>query len=112
MTTYGAMNRASFGDLNYEAQIKALKALKALRPISENYNALVKEWGEKNNRKEISDEALFKAVNDETERKVEVELEQFTEDEMRKIISTNKLKGAELLALDDVMAEHKDTAKK
>lgn len=107
LNAYAVASKADFSKIEYEGQVKVLNAMKAMRPVSDNYRAFVKELDEKKNRKEIAGEALVKVINDEAERIVEIDIAPFTEDEMKGVWKNNTLTGAEMLALDDVLGSKK-----
>lgn len=103
MNAYGVLSNAKFDKLDADGQVKALKCLKELRKTADGYREFVKDCNEKKKAGSISDEALYKAVAEENERRIEVSLQPFTEEEVKKIWQANALTGREMLALDDVV---------
>ena len=111
---FAVLMKCRFTELSTEGQDNAIDAIKVLRPIAKGYDEFIEKIREKYNRKEVSGEALNKAIMKEVERVVEVDVTPLSADDLKKVFrdKENKLNGAEILALDDVMAEHKETAKK
>lgn len=107
MMAYGVLSVAKYGGLDADGQVKALKNLKAMRPTAESYNKFVEDSDTRLKSGSISNDALYKAIKEENAREVELDIEPFTQDEIRKLWAGNQLTGAQMLALDDAVTEKK-----
>lgn len=108
VNVYGVLGEAKMSTLKVEEVLKAVKARKAMRPHVEEWNAFFKDIQEKAQSWEtMTDEQraeLNKAVNEESQREVEVSFEKFTEESIANLIQENGFKVREIDLLG-IMAE-------
>lgn len=100
VNVYGVLGEAKMSTLKVEEVLKAVKARKAMRPHVEEWNAFFKDIQEKAQSWEtMTDEQraeLNKAVNEESQREVEVSFEKFTEESIANLIQENGFKVREI----------------
>lgn len=108
VNVYGVLGEAKMSTLKVEEVLKAVKARKVMRPHVEEWNAFFKDIQEKAQSWEtMTDEQrveLNKAVNEESQREVEVSFEKFTEESIANLIQENGFKVREIDLLG-IMAE-------
>lgn len=108
VNVYGVLGEAKMSTLKVEEVLKAVKARKAIRPHVEEWNAFFKDIQEKAQSWEtMTDEQraeINKAVNEESQREVEVSFEKFTEESIANLIQENGFKVREIDLLG-IMAE-------
>lgn len=108
VNVYGVLGEAKMSTLKVEEVLKAVKARKAMRPHVEEWNAFFKDIQEKAQSWEtMTDEQraeINKAVNEESQREVEVSFEKFTEESIANLIQENGFKVREIDLLG-IMAE-------
>lgn len=108
VNVYSVLGEAKMSTLKVEEVLKAVKARKAMRPHVEEWNAFFKDIQEKAQSWEtMTDEQraeLNKAVNEESQREVEVSFEKFTEESIANLIQENGFKVREIDLLG-IMAE-------
>ena len=108
MNVYGVLGEAKMSTLKVEEVLKAVKARKAMRPHVEEWNAFFKDiQGKAQSWETMTDEQraeLNKAVNEESQREVEVSFEKFTEESIANLIQENGFKVREIDLLG-IMAE-------
>lgn len=108
VNVYGVLGEAKMSTLKVKEVLKAVKARKAMRPHVEEWNAFFKDIQEKAQSWEtMTDEQraeLNKAVNEESQREVEVSFEKFTEESIANLIQENGFKVREIDLLG-IMAE-------
>lgn len=107
VNVYGVLGEAKMSTLKVEEVLKAVKARKAMRPHVEEWNAFFKDIQEKAQSWEtMTDEQraeINKAVNEESQREVEVSFEKFTEESIANLIQENGFKVREIDLLDIMM---------
>lgn len=100
VNVYGVLGEAKMSTLKVEEVLKAVKARKAMRPHVEEWNAFFKDIQEKAQSWEtMTDEQraeINKAVNEESQREVEVSFEKFTEESIANLIQENGFKVREI----------------
>ena len=108
VNVYGVLGEAKMSTLKVEEVLKAVKARKAMRPHVEEWNAFFKDIQEKAQSWEtLTDEQraeINNAVNEESQREVEVSFEKFTEESIANLIQENGFKVREIDLLG-IMAE-------
>ena len=107
VNVYGVLGEAKMSTLKVEEVLKAVKARKAMRPHVEEWNAFFKDIQEKAQSWEtMTDEQraeINKAVNEESQKEVEVSFEKFTEESIANLIQENGFKVREIDLLDIMM---------
>lgn len=100
VNVYGVLGEAKMSTLKVEEVLKAVKARKAMRPHVEEWNAFFKDIQEKAQSWEtMTDEQraeINNAVNEESQREVEVSFEKFTEESIANLIQENGFKVREI----------------
>ncbi len=109
---YNALTKGSFA-ISPEGQEKIVKFYIAVEPVSDNYNRATESLTKKARANELDFEAFQAAVKAENERKITLEYDRLSEEDVKKLCNENTKAyvGKEYMTIRRVLAEESKPGK-